>query len=65
MKPLNVLWEGKPLEVAGFKIRCYVLTNGQRVFDADDVLAFVEAVGPGGKECDAMFEQAQKWGDQE
>lgn len=28
------------LEIGACKLRCYVLSNGKRIFDADDVRAF-------------------------
>lgn len=28
------------LEVEGFKMRCYILSNGERIFDMDDVEAY-------------------------
>ena len=35
----TAIWEGS-FTIAGVKMRCYVLDNGQRIINADDVAAF-------------------------
>jgi hypothetical protein len=33
------------LTIAGLTLRCYQLSNGQRIFDADDLRPMLEALG--------------------
>ena len=36
------------LNIAGLSLRCYVLNDGQRIFDAEDLDPFIEALTSGG-----------------
>jgi len=44
-------WEGK-INIAGVNIRCYVLDNGMRIFNADDIEKFFNSkIEPTQEEC--------------
>lgn len=47
-------WEGE-INIAGVTIRCYVLDNGMRIFNADDIEKFFNsAIEPTQDECEKL-----------
>ena len=43
----KAIWEGK-VSICGITLRCYVLDDHRRIFNADDVAKFFQVIGDGG-----------------
>lgn len=56
----SAIWEGK-FRLFGVEAKCYVLSDGRRIIDADDFHAIFEAMANGAEIMEGEMESFVRW----